>query len=186
MLTIQQWLTILMLAIFMTIVIFCFYFLAKINAAQLIQLDTLLFMGFIQSYAGLKLFEANSLESFKQMKGVIALVPVLMDFKGNLEITMASRLSTLANTSDQMHTFDGFLKIIKQNFILIECQATVVSFAAVIITTFYLILDQTLQSFERLISLFAIAFSTASLTCSLVGNPIEMLSNYESNFYSRC
>ncbi|UXI15874.1 RNA binding protein fox-1 2 [Sarcoptes scabiei] len=140
----------------------------KINAAQLIQLDTLLFMGFIQSYAGLKLFEANSLESFKQMKGVIALVPVLMDFKGNLEITMASRLSTLANTSDQMHTFDGFLKIIKQNFILIECQATVVSFAAVIITTFYLILDQTLQSFERLISLFAIAFSTASLTCSLV------------------
>lgn len=66
---------------------------------------------------------------FKNITEVFILVPALLGLKGNLEMTLASRLSTQANLGllktplDQWHMATG-------NIALIQCQAAVVGFLA--------------------------------------------------------
>ncbi|XP_076819624.1 solute carrier family 41 member 1-like [Clavelina lepadiformis] len=79
--------------------------------------------------AGVVLDQVQHWEVFVKVPEIFILVPALLGLKGNLEMTLASRLSTYANR--------GYLdepskrwKIIWGNMLLVEAQAMVVAFLA--------------------------------------------------------
>ncbi|KAH9497165.1 hypothetical protein DERF_013169 [Dermatophagoides farinae] len=115
------------------------------------------------------------------MKGVIALVPMLMDMKGNIEITMASRMSTLAQLqSHRMNNWHGLWQTVRQNIALIHCQVTIISFAAVLLTTLYLDFEKSTFDFNSIVLLYAIALTTGAISCSLIDSIVTFVIGFIS------
>nr|XP_027202658.1 solute carrier family 41 member 2-like isoform X1 [Dermatophagoides pteronyssinus] len=83
--------------------------------------------------AGLILDNSKSWNVFIYTPELYYLVPILLSLKGNLEMTMVARLSTLANLG-MLKSLNNIIKILLYNISLVQTQAIVVSFLASIVT----------------------------------------------------
>ena len=101
-----------------------------------------LIAGFGNVGAGLILDYVKEWPVFMHIDELFILVPSLLGLKGNLEMTMASRLSTQANLG-HMDNSHKLLEMAIGNLALIQCQATVVSFSVAIFAS--VIKSMTLQ-----------------------------------------
>ncbi|KAG7198639.1 hypothetical protein KM043_005997 [Ampulex compressa] len=82
--------------------------------------------------AGLVLAEVTEWPVFKEISPLLILVPSLLGLKGNLDMCLASRLSTQANLGN-MHNIREILKMIIGNIALVQIQAIV---AAILVSLF--------------------------------------------------
>ncbi|KHJ41970.1 divalent cation transporter [Trichuris suis] len=92
----------------------------------------LFFAGFGQVGAGLILDRIQHWHVFDEIPELFTLVTSLVGLKGNLEMTLASRLSTLANLGKFDNSKERFNHLFC-NVCLVEAQATFLSFLAAIV-----------------------------------------------------
>lgn len=85
--------------------------------------------------AGLVLDLVQHWNVFLEISELFILVPALLGLKGNLEMTLASRLSTAANLG-KMDTKEDSWSLIVGNLALIQCQAIVVGLFASLVAIF--------------------------------------------------
>ena len=81
--------------------------------------------------AGLVLNKVKDWPVFKEV-GVTIMVPALLGLKGNLEMTLASRLSTASNLGKLDWSMSGWSMILG-NLVLVQCQGIVIGFLASIV-----------------------------------------------------
>ncbi|CAL1287765.1 unnamed protein product [Larinioides sclopetarius] len=127
-----------------------------------------LIAGFGTVGAGLVLDVVQHWEVFRVVSEIFILVPALLGLKGNLEMTLASRLSTQANLG-HMDTFKEQWKLATGNMALIQCQAIVVGFLA---SLFAMIMDWIPEgefNVEHALLLCAASIVTASLASFILG-----------------
>jgi len=79
--------------------------------------------------AGLILDEIQYWPAFKNIPEIMIIVPPLLGLKGNLEMTLAARLSTAAHLG-QLDNRQVAVSTIVGNLILVQCQGIVVGFLA--------------------------------------------------------
>ncbi|KAL1492499.1 hypothetical protein ABEB36_010745 [Hypothenemus hampei] len=88
--------------------------------------------GFGMVCAGLVLDHIQHWPVFEEISELVILIPALLGLKGNLEMTLASRLSTQANLG-HMDTTQQKISIILGNLTLIQSQAIVVGFLGALV-----------------------------------------------------
>ncbi|XP_003973816.3 solute carrier family 41 member 1 isoform X1 [Takifugu rubripes] len=127
-----------------------------------------LLAGFGTVAAGMVLDIVQHWPVFKEVTEVFILVPALLGLKGNLEMTLASRLSTAANIG-QMDTAKDMWKMIMGNLALIQVQATVVGFLASIAAVIFSWIPEGHFRLGHAVLLCASSVATAFIASLLLG-----------------
>eukprot|EP00442_Polarella_glacialis_P036042 CAMPEP_0115163396 /NCGR_PEP_ID=MMETSP0227-20121206/72488_1 /TAXON_ID=89957 /ORGANISM="Polarella glacialis, Strain CCMP 1383" /LENGTH=398 /DNA_ID=CAMNT_0002575701 /DNA_START=48 /DNA_END=1240 /DNA_ORIENTATION=+ len=91
--------------------------------------------------AGLLLSDVRRWTVFEDVRPLMILVPALLGLKGNLEMTLASRLATHANLGD-LDEGDTLVSIVLGNLALVQCQAITVGFLAALVAGAMSLLEQ--------------------------------------------
>jgi len=105
---------------------------------------------------------------FKQITEIYILIPSLLGLKGNLEMTLASRLSTQANIGN-MDKKNELKKMIIGNLVLIQLQAIVVGFLASIVSLAMGWVPQGYFNLRHAFVLCSSSVSTASIASLVLG-----------------
>ena len=94
-----------------------------------------------------------------------------MGLKGNLEMTMASRMSTLMNIREDLVSCQVICKEITDDIILVQSQATLVSLFTAVFAVIAIVFESGFEAFNvnNAIILCAISLSTANTACFLLG-----------------
>ncbi|KAH7644639.1 solute carrier family 41 member 1-like [Dermatophagoides farinae] len=95
--------------------------------------------------AGILLDHIKTSIVFMNVPEIFILLPALLGLKGNLEMTMTSRLSSLANCG-QLNNKNRLL-IFRSNIALVQCQSIVIGFAAAL---FALLADLLYSSYSNI------------------------------------
>ncbi|XP_072307770.1 solute carrier family 41 member 1 [Eucyclogobius newberryi] len=127
-----------------------------------------LLAGFGTVAAGMVLDIVQHWTVFTEVSEVFILVPALLGLKGNLEMTLASRLSTAANIG-QMDTTKDMWKMIMGNLALIQVQATVVGFLASIAAVIFGWIPEGHFRLGHAVLLCASSVATAFIASLLLG-----------------
>lgn len=127
-----------------------------------------LLAGFGTVAAGMVLDIVQHWDVFTNITEVFILVPALLGLKGNLEMTLASRLSTAANIG-QMETAKEKWTMIVGNMALIQVQATVVGFLASIAAVIFGWIPDGHFLIEHAVLLCASSVSTAFIASLILG-----------------
>ncbi|XP_036415836.1 solute carrier family 41 member 1 [Colossoma macropomum] len=127
-----------------------------------------LLAGFGTVAAGMVLDIVQHWKVFSEVNEVFILVPALLGLKGNLEMTLASRLSTAANIG-QMDTAKEMWKMIMGNLALIQVQATVVGFLASIAAVIFGWIPEGHFKMGHAVLLCASSVATAFIASLLLG-----------------
>ena len=83
--------------------------------------------------AGVVLDYVQHWPSFTDIRQFLILIPALLGLKGNVEMTLASRLSTHANLGN-LNAFSDIKELVVGNMALVQCQASTVGIIAPIVT----------------------------------------------------
>jgi solute carrier family 41 len=105
---------------------------------------------------------------YQEISEVYILVPALLGLKGNLEMTLASRLSTQANLG-HMDTKKQQWSLIVGNLALIQCQAMVVGMLASLAAVVLGWIPEAEFDIHHGLLLCASSLVTASITSFLLG-----------------
>uniref|UniRef100_A0A3Q4HTD3 Solute carrier family 41 member n=1 Tax=Neolamprologus brichardi TaxID=32507 RepID=A0A3Q4HTD3_NEOBR len=127
-----------------------------------------LLAGFGTVAAGMVLDIVQHWTVFTDVSEVFILVPALLGLKGNLEMTLASRLSTAANIG-HMDTAKDMWKMIMGNLALIQVQATVVGFLASIAAVIFGWIPEGHFKLDHAVLLCASSVATAFIASLLLG-----------------
>ncbi|OAD56481.1 Solute carrier family 41 member 1 [Eufriesea mexicana] len=118
--------------------------------------------------AGLVLDLVHHWVVFEEVSELMILVPALLGLKGNLEMTLASRLSTQANLG-HMDTPKQQWYMIVGNLVLIQCQAIVVGFLGSVVAIVMGAFRNGSISLDHAYLLCASSLVTASLASFVLG-----------------
>jgi len=105
---------------------------------------------------------------FIDIRTMFILVPSLLGLKGNLEMTMASRLSTEANMG-HMDSWSKTIRMIGGDMALVQCQATVISILAAFVAILIDLAQTKTCHLDHSLVLIASSVVTANVACFVLG-----------------
>lgn len=124
--------------------------------------------GFGTVAAGIVLDIVQTWPVFENVTQLFILVPALLGLKGNLEMTLAARISTQANLG-QLDSLREQWKMTYGNMALVQCQATVVAFLASIFAIVVDIVQVHHFDFNHAVLLCASSLMTAAVASLVLG-----------------
>lgn len=124
--------------------------------------------GFGMVLAGMVLDIVQHWPVYTEVSEIFILVPALLGLKGNLEMTLASRLSTQANLGNMDKKSEQW-KMIGGNMALVQGQAIVVGFLASVVAMVMGWIPDGEFKFQHALLLCASSMCTASLASFLLG-----------------
>ncbi|XP_037281894.2 solute carrier family 41 member 1 isoform X1 [Rhipicephalus microplus] len=145
------------------------WFEESIRATALQVFVPFLAAGFGTVGAGLLLDMVQHWPVFQNVTELFILVPALLGLKGNLEMTMAARMSTQANLGN-MDTLREQWKSASGNMALVQCQATVVSLLASLFAVMMGFITERHFELRNALMLCASSLVTASVASLVLGS----------------
>lgn len=111
---------------------------------------------------------------YKDIRELFILVPALIGLKGNLDMCLASRLSTQANLGNMKH-WREIMSMVFGNIALVQVYAIVSSF---IVSIFATTVGSAMNGFfvlEHAMILVASSMFTATISCLILGEHLRQI-----------